>query len=180
MHLTCLNPPRVELSHSPWSSTENSGLGPSALLRFKRPKISDLSKLPQPARAGQGSVGYPECPCICTTLTFIPGPVCRYLHVLESVAQTPQRQGWGLHPSLGYRIARFFVLFCYCFLGRHLRHMEVPRLGAESDLQLPAYTIATATHDPSLVCELHHSSRQCQILNPLSQGQESNPQPHGS
>ena len=36
------------------------------------------------------------------------------------------------------------------FLGPHLRHMEVPRLGAESELQLPAYTTATATRDPSL------------------------------
>ena len=45
--------------------------------------------------------------------------------------------------------------------------MDVPRLGVESELQLPAYTTATATLDPSLVCNLHHSSRQHQILNPL-------------
>ena len=31
-----------------------------------------------------------------------------------------------------------------------------------------AYTTATATQDPSLVCNLHHSSRKCRILNPLS------------
>ena len=35
--------------------------------------------------------------------------------------------------------------------------MEVPRLGVESELQLPAYTTATATPDPSHVCNLHHS-----------------------
>ena len=34
------------------------------------------------------------------------------------------------------------------------------------ELQLPAYTTATATPDPSLVCNLHHSSRQHWILNP--------------
>ena len=34
-------------------------------------------------------------------------------------------------------------------LGPHPWHMEVPRLGAESELQLPAYTIATATPDLS-------------------------------
>ena len=28
------------------------------------------------------------------------------------------------------------------------RHTEVPRLGVESELQLPAYTTATATPDP--------------------------------
>jgi len=49
----------------------------------------------------------------------------------------------------------------------HLQHMEVPRLGVKSMLQLPAYTTATATQDPSHVCSLHHSSQQHQILNPL-------------
>ena len=34
---------------------------------------------------------------------------------------------------------------------------------------MPAYTRATATPDPSRVCYLHHSSRQRQILNPLSE-----------
>ena len=34
--------------------------------------------------------------------------------------------------------------------------------------QLPAYTIATATTDPSDICDLHHSSWQWQILNSLS------------
>ena len=33
------------------------------------------------------------------------------------------------------------------FLGLHLRHLEVPRLKAESELQLPAYTRATALQD---------------------------------
>ena len=46
--------------------------------------------------------------------------------------------------------------------------MEVPWLGVELELQLPAYTTATATQDPSHVCDLHHSSRQRQTLNPLS------------
>ena len=43
--------------------------------------------------------------------------------------------------------------------------MEVPRLGVELELQLPAYT--TATPDLSLVCDLHRSLWQCQILKPL-------------
>ena len=57
----------------------------------------------------------------------------------------------------------------FCFLGPHLWHMEVPRLGVESELQLPAYITATAMPDPSHDCDLHHSSRQRQILNPLSE-----------
>ena len=47
-------------------------------------------------------------------------------------------------------------------------HMEVPRLGVESQLQLPASTTATAVPDLSHICDLHHSSWQCWILNPLS------------
>ena len=47
--------------------------------------------------------------------------------------------------------------------------MEVPRLGVKSELQLPAYTTATATQDPSHICDLRHSSPQHRILNPLSE-----------
>ena len=41
------------------------------------------------------------------------------------------------------------------FLGPHERHMQVPRPGIKSELQLPAYTTATATPDPSRVCDPH-------------------------
>ena len=51
--------------------------------------------------------------------------------------------------------------------------MEIPRLGVKSELQLPAYTIATTTADPSCVCNLHHSSQQCWMLNPLSKARDS-------
>ena len=54
------------------------------------------------------------------------------------------------------------------FLGPHLGHMEVPRLGVELELQPLVYTTATATQDPSLVCDLYHRSRQRHILNLLS------------
>ena len=50
--------------------------------------------------------------------------------------------------------------------------MEVPRLGVKSKLQLPAYTTATATQDPSHTCDLHRSSQQHQILNPLSEARD--------
>ena len=40
------------------------------------------------------------------------------------------------------------------------------------ELQLPAYAIATATPDSSRICSLHHSSRQCWILNPLSKARD--------
>ena len=60
----------------------------------------------------------------------------------------------------------------FVFLGPHLQHMEVPRLGVKSELQLPAYTTATATRDLSHVCDLRHSSWQCWILNPRSKARD--------
>ena len=45
----------------------------------------------------------------------------------------------------------------------------IPMVGVISELQLPAYTIATATQDPSHICDLHHSSEQGWMLNPLSE-----------
>ena len=69
----------------------------------------------------------------------------------------------------GWFLSAFFLilLLFFCFLGPPLRHMEVPRLRVQSELQLPACATATATRDPSRVCDLHHSSCQRQILNPL-------------
>ena len=64
--------------------------------------------------------------------------------------------------------------FFFFFLGPHLRHVEVPRLGDKSELQLPVYATATVTQDPSHVCDLHQSSQQPQILNPLSKARDPN------
>ena len=82
--------------------------------------------------------------------------------------------------GLNFRVARgklkiyidvnFF--FGGVLLGPYPRHMEVPRLGVETELQLPAYATATATRDPSCVFDLRHSSRQHQILNPRSQARD--------
>ena len=55
---------------------------------------------------------------------------------------------------------KFFVLFLlFCPLGLYLQHMEVPRLGAELELQLSVYTTATAMQDPSHTCGLHGNAR---------------------
>ena len=72
-----------------------------------------------------------------------------------------------------------FVLFCFVlFCFRWDLHIYVcgeegvPRLGVELELQLLAYTTATATQDPSRICDLHHSSWQCQTPNPLSEARD--------
>ena len=65
--------------------------------------------------------------------------------------------------ALNYQSLNCFC-FCCCFvffsvfLGPNLQHVEVPKLRIESELQLLAYTTATATPDLSCVWDLHHSS----------------------
>ena len=79
------------------------------------------------------------------------------------------------HANFDYFILFLFLLifnFFFFFLGPHQWLMEVPRPGIESELQLPAYTTATAKQDLSHVCDLPHSSRQCRILNPLGEARD--------
>ena len=66
----------------------------------------------------------------------------------------------------------FFILFSFffVFLGLHLQHMEVPKVGVDSELQLLAHP--TAMRDPSHACNLHQSSWQCWILNPLREASD--------
>ena len=45
-------------------------------------------------------------------------------------------------------------------------HMEIPRLGVKSELQLQAYIIATEMQD--LSCNIYYRLLQQQSLNPLS------------
>ena len=66
----------------------------------------------------------------------------------------------------------YFFFFFLVFLGLHPWHIEVPRLGVDSELELLAYTTAAATQNPSHVCDLHHGSWQCWILTPLSKARD--------
>ena len=66
----------------------------------------------------------------------------------------------------------FFLFSFFLFQGHTCEHMEVPRLGVKLELQLPAYTTATATPGLSRICDLHHSSWQYLILNPLSKARD--------
>ena len=67
-------------------------------------------------------------------------------------------------------------LFFFFFLQLHLQHMEVPRLGVEFELQLPAYTKATAAPALGRICNLH-----CSLPDPYSseRGRGSNLHAHG-
>ena len=73
-----------------------------------------------------------------------------------------------------------FFFFFFGFLGLHPWHMEVPRLGVYLELQLLAYTTATAMPDPSHVGHLQPHLTAMPDPQPTERGQGSNLQPHGS
>ena len=64
--------------------------------------------------------------------------------------------------SVGPRYQQFFSL---SFLGPHLGQMEVPRLGVESELQLPACITATGYNLGSELC-LRPTPQLTATLNP--------------
>ena len=66
-------------------------------------------------------------------------------------------EAWRLTEKTEYNLNFPFNFFF--FLGLHLQCMEVPKLVVKSELQLPAYTTATAKPDLSRICNLHHNAR---------------------
>ena len=89
---------------------------------------------------------------------------CGFISLMISDAEW-----WGVKISYCYCVPIKGNLFSFFFfLGLHPGNMEFPRLGVESEQQLPAYTTATAMWELNYVCDLYHSSQQCRILDPLS------------
>ena len=76
---------------------------------------------------------------------------------------------WGLLVAGSWALGPWLNLL---FLRPLLRHMEVPRLGIELELQLPAYPTDTATLDLSHIWDLHLNLHQCWILNPLIEARD--------
>ena len=107
--------------------------------------------------------------------------------VLSSVLHQPRHRTWHLLFARNHSRKAFmsiavvtkvwapksiFFFFFFCFLGLHQRHMEVPMLGAESELQLLACITATATPDPIHICDLQPSSQQHWIPNQMSEARD--------
>ena len=63
----------------------------------------------------------------------------------------------------------FMYLFIFLFMAAHAAY----GLEVESELQLPAYTTATATQDASHVCDLDGSLQQHWVLNLTSEAASS-------
>ena len=87
-------------------------------------------------------------------------------HSFGDALSSAQRisQPIGAPVNLPFPPMHFF--YCYYYF---LQHMEILRLGVKLELQLLAYTTATARLDPSIVGNLLHSSQQCQFPDPLSE-----------
>ena len=79
---------------------------------------------------------------------------------------------WGCLSVCVFIMKMVITWFFFFFLGLCLWHMGVPRLGVESELQLPAIATATATWDPNSISSLHCSLQQSWILNPLSKARD--------
>ena len=60
----------------------------------------------------------------------------------------------------------------FFLLWLQLWHMEIPGLGVELELQLQAYATDTAMSDLSHIFDLHHSSWQRRVPNPLSEARD--------
>ena len=85
------------------------------------------------------------------------GPSHSYL--LSTDEATPVVLGWrsNLRPTAPKTLP---ILLCH------------HGLGVQSELQLPAYATAATTPYPSHIWDLHRSSRQHRILNPLSEARD--------
>ena len=64
------------------------------------------------------------------------------------------------------------VFFLFAFLELNLWHMEVPRLGGESELGAASLHHSHSTSGIRATCNLHCSSGQCWILNPPSKARD--------
>ena len=110
---------------------------------YSVPSYSLIQPVKCPVTSVEINVGFP--------LQWIPS-YCDSPDWLKSILTTFT----SVQPCLSF----FFL----CFLGPHMQHMEVPRLGVESELQLPSY--ATAMPDPSHIFNICCSLQQCWIRNP--------------
>ena len=79
---------------------------------------------------------------------------------------------WLIQVSVIDTIQCKMMMMIFVFLGPHPGHMEVLRVGVESELQLLPCTTAIASQNPSCIYNPHLSSQQHRILNSLSKARD--------
>ena len=79
-----------------------------------------------------------------------PKPAINLVNDTESRASPEVLIHWtGRGIANAHFIVFHYFTYFWCLALQHRQYMEVPRLAVESELQLPAYTTASATGDPS-------------------------------
>ena len=106
-------------------------------------------------------------------ITHVPHPGRATVHKTEIGGKTSQ----NIQDDTRCRIYLFILL---PFLGPLPWHMEVTRLGIESELKPPAYTRATATAGSEPRLQPTPQLMATPDSQPTEQGQGPNPPPHGS
>ena len=84
----------------------------------------------------------------------------------------------GMRKHFLNRIHFFFFLSFCLFRAAPMAYRD-SQAGVESELQFLAYATAAAMPDLSHICNLHHSSWQCWVLNPLSKTRDGTCVLHG-
>ena len=108
-----------------------------------------------------------------TSLTLDVGPH-PLLNGASDAASRPVRHDPSVFPLCVAHCFRLFLLsfFFFCLFRATPLAYGSSQVGVQLEHPLPAYTTATAMQDPSHICNLRHSSWQCQIFNPLSQARD--------
>ena len=103
----------------------------------------------QMLESGSGSSAGSHPP-FCCQVSFVSFKLKAFLSLCPPPVQL--WHSWRVQPVVLFCL--FVLCVCVCFLGLHLQHKDISRLGVK--MELPLFPI-------------HHSSRQRRILNPLSE-----------
>ena len=102
-------------------------------------------------------------------------PDCRLTHLPSSLALPLAWARTAFFPPPHLIISFLFFLSFFFFLLFRASLMAYGGPQARGRIGTVAtglHTTATAMQDSSLVCDLHHTSRQCRIPNPLSKARD--------
>ena len=115
-------------------------------------------------------VGFPSGFCLHFWILLMWSFSSLFIAIMSSNISSPSFCPFSFPNSYFLNITNSTSILCiswfsfFFFLGLHPRHMEIPKQRVEWELQLSAYTTATATRDLSCICDLHHSSQHARSL----------------